>query len=386
MEAITQSELPLDGILVIDFSQFLGGPAASLRLLDLGARVIKIEQPGIGDISRKKLVLGNQYYEEDSVCFHVINRGKESYAANLKDPNDLAKVKELLSKSDVVMHNFRPGVMEQFGLDYETLSKTHPHLIYGWINGYGTSEKFRERPGVDTLAQSMSGLGTSSGPKMNPTLVGVAVTDISSSTQLALGITSLLYQKARTGKGGYVQTSLVEAALDLQFDFLANYIYRGDKELPRSNSKASLHAYLSAPAGIYKTKNSFITLAMYPVDKLFTLLKLDPAPYLNPDSWWEERDEILDILTKVFRKKTTEQWLKILDKEDVWCAPIYTHQDLIESGLLESLDYLHKIEENEIVTARSPITINHKTLFNGKRAPHIGEQNQTIDKEFNLEK
>ena len=386
MEALTQSELPLDGILVIDFSQFLGGPAASLRLLDLGARVIKIEQPIIGDISRKKLVLGNQYFEEDSVCFHVINRGKESYAANLKDERELAKVKELLSKADVIIHNFRPGVMERFGLDYATLSKTHPHLVYGWINGYGTAEKFRDRPGVDILAQSMSAIGTASGPKMNPNLVGVAITDISSSTQLALGITSLLFQKARTRKGGYVQTSLIEAALDLQFDFLANYIYRGDKELPRSNSKASLHVYLSAPAGVYKTKNSFITIAMYPVDKLFTILKLDPTPYLNPDSWWEERDEILDILTKIFRKKTTEQWLKILDKEDVWCAPIYTHQDLMESGLLESLDYLHKIEENEIVTTRSPITINHKTLFNGKRAPHIGEQNNTIDEEFNLEK
>ena len=288
--------------------------------------------------------------------------------------------------ADVIMHNFRPGVMEQFGLDYETLSKTHPHLVYGWINGYGSSEKFRERPGVDLLAQSITGLGTVSGPKMNPTLIGVAITDISSSTQLALGLTSLLFQKTKTGQGGYVQTSLVESALDLQFDFLANYIYRGDKALPKSNSKASAHAYLSAPAGVYKTKNSFITLAMYPVDKLFTILKLDPTPYLDPNLWWEDRDEILDIIAKVFRKKTTEQWLKILDKEDVWCAPVLNHQEIVESGLLEELDYLHKIDENNIVTARSPISINHKTLFNGKRAPRIGEQNQSIDKEFKLEK
>ena len=386
MNEVSKDELPLNGILVIDFSQFLGGPAASLRLLDLGARVIKIEQPGIGDISRKKLVLGNQYYEDDSICFHVINRGKESYAANLKDSHDLAKVKELLMHADVIMHNFRPGVMEQFGLDYETLSKTHPHLVYGWINGYGSSEKFRERPGVDLLAQSITGLGTVSGPKMNPTLIGVAITDISSSTQLALGLTSLLFQKTKTGQGGYVQTSLVESALDLQFDFLANYIYRGDKALPKSNSKASAHAYLSAPAGVYKTKNSFITLAMYPVDKLFTILKLDPTPYLDPNLWWEDRDEILDIIAKVFRKKTTEQWLKILDKEDVWCAPVLNHQEIVESGLLEELGYLHKIDENNIVTARSPISINHKTLFNGKRAPRIGEQNQSIDKEFKLEK
>ncbi|MEA2257982.1 MAG: CoA:oxalate CoA-transferase, partial [Acidobacteriaceae bacterium] len=138
--------IPLEGLLVIDFSQFLAGPAASLRLADLGARVIKIERPDGGDLCRR-LYISDLELDGDSTLFHSINRHKESFAADLKDKQDLAEVFQLLRKADIVIHNFRPGVMERLGCDYESVVKINPHVVYGEITGYGKEGPWRSKPG-----------------------------------------------------------------------------------------------------------------------------------------------------------------------------------------------------------------------------------------------
>ena len=148
---------PLDGLLILDFSQFLAGPSAGLRLADLGARVIKVERPDGGDLCRQ-LYKSEFELDGDSTLFHSINRNKESMAANLKDPKDLAAVKVLIKKADVMIQNFRPGVIERLGLDYETVRALNPRLIYGQITGYGQVGPWRDKPGQDLLAQSLSGL------------------------------------------------------------------------------------------------------------------------------------------------------------------------------------------------------------------------------------
>src|ERR1044071_6150081 len=147
----------LKDILVIDFSQFLSGPSAYLRLADMGAQVITIERPGTGDICRQ-LYVSDVMIEGESTIFHAINRNKQSYAADLKDADDLEKIKQLLIKADVVMHNFRPGVMERIGLDYETVKKINPSIIYAEVSGFGTEGPWKDLPGQDLLLQAASGL------------------------------------------------------------------------------------------------------------------------------------------------------------------------------------------------------------------------------------
>ena len=144
---------PLEGLTVLEFSQFLSGPYAGLRLADLGARVIKIERPEVGDLCRN-LYISDTDLEGDSTLFHAINRNKESFAANLKDAKDIELVKKLIEKADIITQNFRPGVIERIGLDYKNVKKINPKIVYGTISGYGSDGPWSSLPGQDLLAQS----------------------------------------------------------------------------------------------------------------------------------------------------------------------------------------------------------------------------------------
>src|SRR5689334_13332549 len=186
----------LEDLLVIDFSQFLSGPSAGLRLADMGARVIKIEKPVTGDICRE-LYVSDVMLEGESTIFHAINRNKESYAADLKNPEDLEKLKSLVREADILIHNFRPGVMERLGLGYETVKSLNAGIIYSEINGYGNHGPWKDLPGQDLLLQSVSGLAwLSNNDDTIPTPMGVAVVDILAGAHLVQGILSTLYQRA----------------------------------------------------------------------------------------------------------------------------------------------------------------------------------------------
>ncbi|MEX1118914.1 MAG: CaiB/BaiF CoA-transferase family protein, partial [Terrimicrobiaceae bacterium] len=218
---------PLDGLLVLDFSQFLAGPAAAMRLADLGARVIKVERPQGGDICRQ-LYITNLGVEGDSTLFHSINRNKEGFAADLKNPDDLEAVRKLLARADVLIENFRPGVMAKLGLDYESVQKINPRLVYGTVTGYGTEGPWKTKPGQDLLAQSMSGLCWLSGNADDPpTPMGIAVADLTASAHLVQGILACLVRRGLTGQGGRVEVSLMESVLDLKFEVLTTHLNDG---------------------------------------------------------------------------------------------------------------------------------------------------------------
>ena len=198
---------PLEGLTVLEFSQFLSGPYAGLRLADLGARVIKIERPDVGDLCRN-LYISDTDLEGDSTLFHAINRNKESYSANLKDPNDLESVKKLIKKADIITQNFRPGVIERIGLDYESVKKINPKIVYGTISGYGSEGPWSTLPGQDLLAQSRTGLVWLNGNGGEaPTPMGLAVADMLAGHTLVEGILSAVIKRFRTGKGSHVETS-----------------------------------------------------------------------------------------------------------------------------------------------------------------------------------
>ena len=377
----------LKDILIIDFSQFLSGPSAALRLADMGARVIKIEKPGTGDICRQ-LYVSDVMVERESTIFHAINRNKESYAADLKNADDLEKIKLLLAKADVMMHNFRPGVMERIGLDYATVKRINPGIIYGEISGYGNEGPWKDLPGQDLLLQAASGLTwLSNNNYESPTPMGVAVVDIMAGTHLAQGILAALYKKVMTGEGSLIQISMFESVIDFQFEVLTCY-YNDGKQLPVRSSVNGAHAYVAAPYGIYKTKDDYIALAMTNILLLADLLQCESLKqFSDPEDWFTKRDEIKKILADHLATNTVDHWLGILESAGVWCADVMDYDKLVREDGYRLLEMEMKVKTSNgitVKTTRCPLRIDGKLLLSGVGAPTLGEHNTEIDIEFKL--
>lgn len=376
--------LPLDGILVLDFSQFLAGPVAALRLADLGARVIKIERPGVGDIGRT-LAFAGRTIDGDTVSFHAMNRNKESVTADLKSASDLAYVKQLVARADVIIQNFRPGVMERIGLDYEAVRELNPTIVYASATGYGTEGPWRDRPGQDLLAQSISGLPWLNGSRDDgPVPVGLSIADHLLSCHLAQGVTALLVRRFRTGEGGLVESSLLESALDLQFELLSTRL-NDDSIHVRRGGEHSAHAFLAAPYGTYPTSDGYLALAMNPIPVLGRLLELPELEQLtDPQEAWDRQEEIEAVLAERFATGTTQSWLDILDAADVWCAPVLTLDELLDSEGFAAIRMTQQVERGgvQISTTRGPIRIDGEVLTHSKAAPLLGDDDERVRAEF----
>jgi crotonobetainyl-CoA:carnitine CoA-transferase CaiB-like acyl-CoA transferase len=379
--------LPLEGITVLEFAQFMAGPSAGLKLADLGARVIKIERPNSGEAGRQ-IALKNLFLDGSSLVFHTVNRNKDSYAANLKDPEDLEKVKKLIAQADVMTHNFRPGVMEKIGLDYETVKVINPKLVYATVTGYGTEGPWSKKPGQDLLIQAMSGFANLSGNKNDdPVPVGAAISDIITGTHLAHGILSSLIKRETTDKGSLVEVSLLESTLDFQFEVITTYLNDGNQKPVRAK-QGNGHASLGAPYGVYKTKDGYISIAMGSLLKLGEVLGCDKLNiFEDPKSWFSQRDEIMDILREFLIEKSTNDWLEILEAAGVWCSDVYDYERLINHEAYQVLKMDQKLpllSGEEVHTTRCPIRMDDERLFASKPAPRVGQHTEAIVKEFNL--
>jgi crotonobetainyl-CoA:carnitine CoA-transferase CaiB-like acyl-CoA transferase len=378
---------PLEGLTVLEFSQFLSGPYAGLRLADLGARVIKIERPEVGDLCRN-LYISDTDLEGDSTLFHAINRNKESFAANLKDAKDIELVKKLIEKSDIITQNFRPGVIERIGLDYKNVKKINPKIVYGTISGYGSDGPWSSLPGQDLLAQSRTGLVWLNGNGGEaPTPMGLAVADMLAGHTLVEGILAAVIKRFRTDNGSHVETSLVEALLDFQFEVLTTYFNDGNRK-PQRSSYNNAHAYLSAPYGIYKTSNGYIAIAMTPLPQLGELLDLNSIKDLHDQKeWFTKRDEIKKNIGDWIEKQTTEHWLSILEPADIWCAKVLDWETMVKHEGFKILDMVQRIKRDDgldIETLRCPIKIDGEIFKSNKAAPKIGNDNNSIMKEFGI--
>lgn len=379
-----RDHLPLDGVLVLDFSQFLAGPVAAMRLADLGARVIKIERPGTGDIGRT-LAFAGRTADGDTVSFHAMNRNKESITADLKRPDDLAYVKELVARADVLIQNFRPGVMERIGLDYESVRAINPAIVYASATGYGSEGPWADRPGQDLLAQSISGLPWLSGSADDgPVPVGLSIADHLLSCHIAQGVTALLVRRYRTGEGGHVETSLLESMLDLQFELLSTRL-NDDTIAVQRHGAHSAHAFLAAPYGTYPTADGYLALAMNPIPKLGALLDLpELEAMVDPQIAWDRQAEIEAVLAARFAQDTTDHWLSILDAADVWCAPVLTLDELLDSDGFAAIRMTQQVTRRgtTLTTTRSPLRIDGTVLTSGKAAPLLGEDDDRVRAEF----
>ena len=375
---------PLEGLLVLDFSQFLAGPVAAMRLADLGARVIKIERPGVGGIGRT-LAFAGRVIDDDTVSFHAMNRNKESIAADLKDATDLAYVRHLVAQADVIIQNFRPGVMERIGLDYESVREINPSIVYASATGYGTTGPWKDRPGQDLLAQSISGIPWLNGSATDgPVPVGLSIADHLLSCHIAQGVTALLVRRFRTGQGGFVESSLLESMLDLQFELLSTRLNDESIHVER-HGEHSAHAFLAAPYGTYPTADGYIALAMNPIPKLGQLLDVPALEAMtDPQEAWDRQEEIEAVLAATFALQPTDHWLAILDAADVWCAPVLTLDELLASEGFAAIEMTQEVTRRgkTITTTRSPLRIDGEILTSTKAAPLLGEDDDAVRAEF----
>lgn len=384
---IETESAPLAGLVVIDLSQFLAGPYASLRLLDLGARVIKIERPGTGDLTRS-LYLTDTEIGGDSTLFHAINRGKESLALDLKDAGDRAALRRLIGQADVLIQNFRPGVIERLGFGWQTVRALNPRIVYGGISGYGEDGPWADRPGQDLLAQARSGLMWLSGDAGDaPVPMGLAVADMFAGAALVQGVLAALVRRGRTGRGGLVQTSLIEAMVDLQFELLTTHLNDGGR-LPNRAREGSAHAYLAAPYGVYRAADGWLAIAMTPLPRLADLLDL-PAlePWLDrPGSWFGDRDAIRRIIADRIATRPVAEWLALLEPADIWCAPVMDWPALLSHPGFTRLGIVQELRgaRGRVATTAAPLRIDGARPRCATLSPSVGEHSAAIRAEFGL--
>jgi len=372
----------LDGVLVLDFSQFLAGPSCALRLADLGADVIKVERPQGGDACRD-LVLANQRYEGDSTLFHTINRNKRSFAADLKNPADLEEVKALIARADVMIHNFRPGVMTRIGLDHEQAQRLNPRLVYGEVSGYGENGPWKNRPGQDLLVQSLTGLAWLSGNAAGgPVPAGLSIVDMMTGAHLAQGILAALLRRERTGKGAHVAVSLLESAMDLQFEPFTAFL-NSDGSQPQRSAVNHANVHTAAPYGIYRTADGYLALAMGPLDQLGELLGCEALAEQARDTstWFTQRDHYKQLLQTHLLAGTTERWLAALEPAGIWCSPVYTWPELIAHDGFKTAQLtqaIHGASGTPLQTTRCPIRIDGQILTAARAAPALGADTAAI--------
>ena len=377
-------ELPLEGLTVLEFSQYLSGPSAALRLADLGARVIKIEKPKGGDAGRK-LAIKNLWADDSSLLFHTINRNKESFTADLKNADDILIIKQLIKKTDVLIHNFRPGVMDKLGLGYTTAKEINPKIIYAKISGYGKEGPWKTKPGQDLLLQSMTGLTYTTGNGDNgPVPFGIAIGDILCGAQLVQGIIAALIRRQKTGTGALIEVSLMESLLDFQFELFTTY-FTNNKQPQRSISNNG-NPLLSAPYGLYKTTDGYIALAMMDIHELAEAIDCAALKDFSKEEVFAKRDEIKKLLADCLVKHSSAYWIQQLHESGLWAIEVFDWEQMMEHDAYKVLEMEQQLNvgDKTIITTRCPIRINGEKLYADKAAPKLGEHTKKIMEEFGI--
>lgn len=383
MNTLPPAQRPLHGLVVLDFSQFLSGPLATLKLADLGARVIKVERPGTGDLCRH-LYLSDTDIDGANSLFHAINRNKESITADLRNEDDCAQLRELLGQADVMVQNFRPGVIERNGFGYAAVKEINPKIVYGSITGYGDEGPWRDLPGQDLLAQARSGVLWLSGSRDDPPMpMGLAVADMLAGSTLAQGILAALVGRGIHGRGALVETSLLEVMIDFQFEVLTTHFNDGQR-LPERSEHNGAHAYLGAPYGIYRTADGYLALAMTPsLQTLAELMEIKGLEqyYADPKMLLQKRDIIKKVLAKAITKQSTANWLAVLQPADIWCSEVLDWPELLASEAWQALDFEQTIRRGSAVTLnslRGPLRIDGQVLKSELAAPELGEHQEQV--------
>jgi crotonobetainyl-CoA:carnitine CoA-transferase CaiB-like acyl-CoA transferase len=372
----------LRGVRVLSFTQFLLGPSGVQFVADLGADVVKIEPPG-GKLWERNWSGCDLYKNGISVFFMSTHRNQRSLALDLKHPEGQAVARRLVAGADVLVQNFRPGVMERLGLGWEAVRALNPRLIYLSASGYGEGSPYRDRPGQDLLIQAMSGLAHISGRAgQPPTPVGTAVVDQHGATLLALGVLAGLLERARTGQGLHVELSMLRAALDLQLE-VVTYALNGARMEKSPSSLASM--FHPGPYGVYATKDGHVVLSMSPLAALADALDSDElrahagVPYNFP-----AREEIARICERLMATRTTAEWVDYLVPRGVWAAPVLDHAQAFADPAVQAADCVEEIDHpvaGPVRLLRFPLEFSTGRATVRRPPPMPGEQSDEILRE-----
>ena len=320
----------LDGIRVLDLSRVMSGPYCTAMLADLGAEVIKIEMPGRGDDARHF----GPHKDGQSAYFLLLNRGKKSVTVDLKTPEGVALVQELARKSDVVVENFRPGVAKRLELDFETVRRLNPRIVYASISGFGQESPLGDRPALDLTIQAMSGLMSMTGPKDGgPFAVGESVADVSTGMFAAFGIMAALFERERSGKGRYLEVAMLDSLFSMMLTGLSRLLYMGQTPARVGNRHPE-----SYPVDLFSTSTGDVVLVV-PNDAVFAVFaKIIGRPELADDARFKtyaERgrndDALRPIIAEWARSRTAEEVIDVLSKASIPCAPVWSLDRVAES-------------------------------------------------------
>lgn len=372
----------LSGIRVLDASQMLAGPQCAMRLGDLGADVLKIEPPQ-GEWQRTHAI-ANVFIEGESTGLLGMNRNKRSVVINLKTEEGREVLYDLVRVSDVFIQNYRFGVAERLKIDYETLSAINPRLVYCQITGYGEEGPYRDRPGQDLVLQGYSGSMYSVGRKTDTPAPGpIYAMDVMTSYQATIGILSALVSRNERGKGQKVSVNMFTTALDAQQQEISTYLNAG--MLPPRTEEPLANAWINAPYGVYKTQDSYITLAMAPLDVLGEALDND---FLRDLKDWSDgalrRDEVYRTVAEILPTRTTAEWIEIFDLYNVWSGPVYSYADVERDPHVIATDMIVEVPHPRIKNLRMPnvpIKMSATPASIRRHPPMLGEHTEEVLRE-----
>jgi len=372
---------PLDGVKVLDMTRVLAGPYCTMMLGDMGATVIKIEQPGKGDDSRH---FGPPYIAGESAYYLGLNRNKRSITLDFNNPEHEKRLFELVSTATVLVENFRPGMLERQGLGYETLRAMNPGLIYCSISGYGHDGPYAMRPGYDFVAQAESGIMSVTGEvEGEPQRVGSPVADVSAGLYACMSILAALHVREKTGKGQHIDISLLEAAVSLLSNVSSNYLISGEEAERYGNGHPNIVPYQA-----FHTQDGYIVVSCGN-DRLYqTLCRLlgredlatDPRFATNPQRV-RNREELVPILQEQFLQRETGDWLTALRAAGIPCGPINTVSQVFSDPHLQARGFIWECEHPTAGTIKlsgSPIRLSETPTRLYKAPPLLGEDNDAL--------
>jgi crotonobetainyl-CoA:carnitine CoA-transferase CaiB-like acyl-CoA transferase len=369
----------LSGYRVLDCSIAMAGPFAAQRLGDLGADVVKVE-PVTGEWQRH-VAAGGARGNRINVSFLSLNRNKRSLAVDLKSPDGKAVLLDLVKTADVFLQNYRPGVAARLGVDYETLAKINPRLVYVSMSGYGEDGPYRDRPGQDLILHGMSGAMLSAGRADEPpTPAGQYLVDAITAYTAFEGVLAALLHRERTGEGQLVQVNMLDAIATIQMQELSVFTVAGKPQTRSAEPHA--HVYIRAPYGAFATSDGFIIVAFPSLKKLGEVIG-EPAFLAMDDETdsWTRRDEIFARTRDRLKTRTSAEWLEALRAADIWAGPVYGYADLVadpqvvHNGTFVTYDHP---TEGRVTTPGFPIRFSRTPSTVARGAPLAGEHTREL--------
>jgi len=347
---------PLSDITVIDLTRVLAGPYCTMMLAEMGARVIKVEKPGTGDDARQF----GPFIHGESAYFMSLNRGKESVALDLKQEAEREQLKTMLAKADVLVENFRPGAMARLGLDYATLSKTFPKLIYASVSGFGQTGPNKDKAAYDIIVQAMGGLMSITGqPGGEPTRVGTSIGDITAGMFTANGILAALHERHRTGKGQHIDVAMLDCQIAILENAIARYVATGEAPTPLGSRHPAI-----TPFDAFQAKDGYLVIAAGN-DALFAKLcaalgverLAEDARFATNAARTDHVDTLKEHLEATLKQQPRGYWLSKLEEAGIPCGPIQNVAEVVEGAQANARNMI--VEAGGIRMAGNPVKFSN---------------------------